>query len=58
MSDWWLDTTYLGNRAPVIVNSNPGTVGPQTDVKSPDDVFAFAAQLIRAVVAYDHLVKR
>ncbi|CAK9812001.1 Carnitine O-acetyltransferase [Anthophora quadrimaculata] len=57
MSDWWLDTAYLGYRAPVIVNSSPGTIGPQMDFKCPNDLHVFAAQLIRAVFDYNDFIK-
>ncbi|XP_076674709.1 carnitine O-acetyltransferase-like isoform X2 [Andrena cerasifolii] len=57
MSEWWLNTAYLGYRAPVIVNSSPGIVGPPINIKHPDDVYILAAQLVRAICDYKDIVK-
>lgn len=58
MSEWWLNTAYLGYRAPVIVNSSPGIVGPPINIKHPDDVYILAAKLVRAICDYKDIVKR
>lgn len=57
MREWWLQTAYLGYRAPVIVNSSPGTVGPPITFRRPDDIYLFAARLIAAVCDYNEMVK-
>ncbi|KOC63802.1 Carnitine O-acetyltransferase [Habropoda laboriosa] len=57
VSDWWLNTAYLGYRAPVIVNSSPGTIGPHIDFKCSNDLYVFAAQLIKAVLDYNDFIK-
>lgn len=58
MREWWLQVAYLGFRAPVIVNSNPGTVGPPIKFNRSDDVYLFAARLIAGVCDYNQIVKR
>lgn len=57
MKDWWLQAAYLGYRAPVIVNSSPGTVGPPLTFRRSTDVFTFAARLIAGVCEYNEIVK-
>ncbi|XP_032683795.1 carnitine O-acetyltransferase-like isoform X2 [Odontomachus brunneus] len=57
MREWWLEAAYLGYRAPAIVNSSPGTVGPPIIFKKPDDVYIFAARLIAGVCDYNQIVK-
>lgn len=58
MREWWLQAAYLEYRAPAIVNSSPGTVGPSITFKKPDDVYVFAARLIAGVCDYNQIVKR
>ncbi|XP_015186144.1 PREDICTED: carnitine O-acetyltransferase-like isoform X2 [Polistes dominula] len=57
MSAWWLNTAYLGYRAPVIVNSSPGTVGPPLKFNRKEDMYITAAHLIKAVCDYNDMVK-
>ncbi|XP_029158264.1 carnitine O-acetyltransferase-like isoform X2 [Nylanderia fulva] len=57
MKDWWLQVAYLGYRAPVIVHSSPGTVGPPVTFNRPDDIYLFAARLVAAVCNYNEMVK-
>ncbi|XP_015604100.1 carnitine O-acetyltransferase isoform X2 [Cephus cinctus] len=57
MSEWWLQKAYLGYRAPVIVNSSPGTVGPPQEFSSQREMQVFAARVIRAICEYDRMVK-
>jgi len=57
MKEWWLETAYLGYRAPVIVNSSPGTVGPPISFHKPDDIYVFAARLIAGVCDYNEIIK-
>ncbi|XP_014479313.1 PREDICTED: carnitine O-acetyltransferase-like isoform X2 [Dinoponera quadriceps] len=57
MREWWLQVAYLGYRAPVIVHSSPGTVGPPITFKKREDVYAFAARLIAGVFDYNQIVK-
>ncbi|XP_026825041.1 carnitine O-acetyltransferase isoform X2 [Ooceraea biroi] len=57
MKDWWLRAAYLGYRAPAIINSSPGTVGPSVTFRRPDDIYVFAARLIAGVCDYNEIVK-
>ncbi|EFN86319.1 carnitine O-acetyltransferase isoform X2 [Harpegnathos saltator] len=57
MREWWLQAAYLRYRAPVIVNSSPGTVGPAITFKKPDDLYVCAAHLIAGVCNYNQIVK-
>ncbi|XP_043487685.1 carnitine O-acetyltransferase-like isoform X2 [Polistes fuscatus] len=57
MSTWWLNTAYLGYRAPVIVNSSPGTVGPPLKFNRKEDLYITAAHLIKAICDYNDMVK-
>ncbi|KAK2581333.1 hypothetical protein KPH14_008106 [Odynerus spinipes] len=57
LSEWWLNSAYLGYRAPVIVNSNPGSVGPPLKFKRKEDVYLIAGHLVRAVCDYDKMIK-
>lgn len=58
MNEWFLNAAYLGYRAPVIVNSSPGTVGPLQKFSSPEETFLFAGKLIGAICEYDSMIKR
>uniref|UniRef100_A0ABD2WNW9 Choline/carnitine acyltransferase domain-containing protein n=1 Tax=Trichogramma kaykai TaxID=54128 RepID=A0ABD2WNW9_9HYME len=58
MSEWWLQSAYLGYRYPVIVHSSPGTVGPPQEFKSPKDFYRYAAHLIGGVRKYNDMIKR
>lgn len=58
MREWWLQTAYLGYRAPVIVNSSPGIVGPPITFKKSDDFYVCAARLVAGVCDYNQNVKR
>ncbi|XP_012274626.1 carnitine O-acetyltransferase isoform X2 [Orussus abietinus] len=57
LSDWWLQEAYLGYRAPVIVHSSPGIVGPSQKFTCPNDMYAAAARLISAVCKFNEMVK-
>lgn len=57
MTEWWLNTAYLGYRAPLIINSNPGTVGPPIKFNRREDIYMIAAFLIKAVLNYDAMIK-
>ncbi|XP_014234236.1 carnitine O-acetyltransferase-like isoform X2 [Trichogramma pretiosum] len=57
MSEWWLQSAYLGYRYPVIVHSSPGTVGPPQEFKSPKDFYRYAAHLIGGVRKYNDMIK-
>lgn len=58
MQQWWLNSAYLGYRAPVIVNSSPGTVGPLQKFQNSNDVILFGARVILAVNTFNDMVKR
>lgn len=57
MSEWWLNTAYLGYRAPVIINSNPGAVGPSLKFNRKEDIYITAGLLVKAICDYDNMLK-
>ncbi|KAG5326030.1 CACP acetyltransferase, partial [Acromyrmex heyeri] len=57
MKKWWLEVAYLGFRMPIIVHSNPGTVGPPVTFHRLDDMYVYAARLITGVCNYNEMVK-
>lgn len=56
MSQWWLNSAYLGYRAPVIVNSSPGTVSVLPSINEKSYIF-YAAVLVDAILQYHNMVK-
>lgn len=58
MKEWWLQVAYLGYRVPVIVHSNPGSVGPPISFNRPEDVYLFASRIIVGICNYNEMVKR
>lgn len=52
LADWWLQHSYLGFRWPVVVYSSPGMVMPRMKLRSSEDRFLMAAQVILAALDY------
>ncbi|GJQ73911.1 hypothetical protein Trydic_g18845 [Trypoxylus dichotomus] len=56
--DYWLKDMYLGNPAPLPVNSNPGMVFPPRKFTTVLDVARFTARLIEAALDYKTILDR
>lgn len=58
LSEWWLQTAYLGFRESVVVYSSPGQALPFQKFKDDDERLCYAAQCIQAAAAYILLIRR
>lgn len=55
---YWLNDMYLGNRAALPVNSNPGMVFPIRKFLTILDVARYTARIIDAALDYKHMLDR
>ena len=56
--DWYLEKSYLGNRLPLVVHTNPGGFYDKRDFKSENDWLGYAAKLIFASLKFKELIDR
>lgn len=58
ITDWWVQCSYLENREPLAVHSNPAISLPRRDFNDWRSQLVFASKLIAAVLDFKALVDR
>ncbi|XP_046833806.1 carnitine O-acetyltransferase-like isoform X2 [Vespa crabro] len=57
LEEWWIKSAYLSYRAPLVMHSNPATIGAPLKFCHKEDIYTIAAHLIKATCDYNDMLK-